>query len=576
MFGAGDRHQLITATGTENTSLQDGKTIKHPIQAIRGKPLMERVDRNTEMQLLLNRETNRFGEPLLGYLKKIFPDWEDVTTKVLHGTDWFPIFIDHNVNLAEARKSCPKKEISRESSMFVSVLTMLGLECVVNNAIADREILVICYLNLVVLDLEAFLKLYLEPMCELWHELIFGKNRDVNYQYWRLKESIKLQILGPMNARGKTADVVFTVGMQRQKGDADFKGMWADIKLLQIHFTRVRRRLYTFFHDMTEGIMLHQTAQDDVNTKALAAGVPESKRAAGTSTAQNKRAQHANIRKQTFFWTLKSEHCRRIWERDYQCRMQPVGSKNAQRHNYFTFLKDALPFQRSVIYENLINGDLQDITHRREMKNYIGTKGWVEQPLRQAVRWYEEMTNANDPKYGWPYPSEPLLDFTQQDLESPAFWLKKLQEDKQCREEMVPDQRHDNGMRSFRTTAQRHDESDDENEDAPDEADLFEQWKHLMFQSVTISVDSSERCIICVPFLKIHNATVMPIYQKSGRDAAKLPAATWLARALAEHTDALFTQFGACFFFGVYRFSPQRRRLLSYSSLGRTFSFDCD
>ena len=205
MFGAGDRHQLITATGTENTSIQDGKTIKHPIQAIRGKPLMERVDRNKEMQLLLNRETNRFGEPLLGYLKKIFPDWDDVTTKVLHGTDWFPIFIDHNVNLAEGRKSCPNKEISRESSMFVSVLTMLGLECVVNNAIADREILVICYLNLVVLDLEAFLKLYLEPMCEFWHELIFGKNRDVNYQYWRLKESIKLQILGPMNARGKTA-----------------------------------------------------------------------------------------------------------------------------------------------------------------------------------------------------------------------------------------------------------------------------------------------------------------------------------------------------------------------------------
>ena len=133
-------------------------------------------------------------------------------------------------------------------------------------------------------------------------------------------------------------------------------------------------------------------------------------------------------------------------------------------------------------------------------------------------------------------------------MDEANFWKELLRRDQQCKEHMVRDDRHQNQMHTFRTWEQRRDESDDETDDEPDMECLFREWRNLMLRCATVSVDSAERCIICVPFTNVQNVDVRHIYSKSGRDVDQLASATWLARALAEATDLLFSQFGECFF----------------------------
>ena len=369
MFGAGDRQQVLNGGGVDSTGMQDGKAMKHSILAIRGKPVMERADRNGEMQIVQNRETNRFGDPHLSELKKNFDNLDDVTSAARSQTYWFPVFFEYDPGLCEWAWYT-KNEITREPNVFVSVLTMLGLECVINSAVREREILVICYLNRVVTDLEAFLQRFLQPMCEYWHKRIFAKRRDPNYYaYWKLKQTVGLKVVGPINARGKTADIVFTVGMQRRDGDVDYSGMWSDPKMLQIHFTRVRRRIYTFVHDMTEGIRLHPTSTDALTQKVLNAGVPTSKKLSGDEDM--KRANQSNLRRQLFYWQLKQQS-RDIWHARYNCDFTVAGSKQANMSDYYMSLKDTLPFQRSAVYARLLRQDLQNTAERVDSRDCIG------------------------------------------------------------------------------------------------------------------------------------------------------------------------------------------------------------
>ena len=110
----------------------------------------------------------------------------------------------------------------------------------------------------------------------------------------------------------------------------------------------------------------------------------------------------------------------------------------------------------------------------------------------------------------------------------------------------VPDRRRDESMHVFRTRDQRHEQSDDENEDEPDTVYLFNEWKGLMLHCATVSIDSAERCVMCVPFLNVRDRNVKAIFGKSIRDVTTIPSATWLARALAEVADSNFGEWGEC------------------------------
>ena len=136
------------------------------------------------------------------------------------------------------------------------------------------------------------------------------------------------------------------------------------------------------------------------------------------------------------------------------------------------------------------------------------------------------------------------------------FWTKLFDGDRQCKEEMVPDRRRDDSMHVFRTRDQRNEQSDDENEDEPDTVYLFNQWKSLMLHCATVSIDSAERCVICVPFLNVHDEKVKAIFGKSNRDLTEIPAVTWLARALAEVADFNFAECGMCFCYFFTRKNP--------------------
>ena len=545
IFGAGDRQQVLTGYGLHNSGHCEGKCMKHAIQAIRIKTVMDQVHRNKAMQLFPNRETNGFGDPHLSHLKKMFGDMHDVTTQAKFSTDWFPVFFNYNEALCSGSIDT-KNEITREPNVFVSVLTILALECVVNSALYDRVILVICYLHRVIVDLEAYLERFLQPMCEYWHERLFEGRKDANYAYSNLKKTLGLNLVGPFNAKGKTADVVFTVGMQRQTDDVDYSGVWSDPRLLQIHFTRARRRLYSFFHDMTGGIRYHARGNDSLTRKAIEAGVPVWKKLSGDTMEVRKRVQQSNLRRQLFYWELK-KHSQAVWSEEYHCEFELAGSKEATMSNCHWFLKETLPFQKSGAYAKFLKRDLQDAMERREKQEYLGVGRWLDEPLLKAVQWYEDMTNNQEGK-GWPWHSFHETNVSQKDMDSTNFWRQLLGRDRQCREHMINEIRWENQLHPFRTREQRRDESDCESDNETDRNALFGEWSRLMLHCATVSVDSAEQCVVCVPFVNIRNVDVRCIYGSRGQGVAQLSSVTWLARSLAEATDALFKYYGAFFF----------------------------
>ena len=554
LFGAGDRDQVLHGSGSEK-SFQEGKVMKQAIETLRQKPVLQRAARNLEIQTLPNRETNRFKEPLLGYLRQLFPSLADVESQAAWRTHFFPVFFEYNRALCVAHvddKAPP--EISREPSMFVSLLAMLALECVINSHLAERSVLVICYLNRVVADLEAFLERYLPRMCAVWHEKLFQTREKFNYDYGKLKSTIDLRVVGPINARGKTADIVFVVAMQRQALDEDYAGNMADGNLLQIHLTRVRRRLYVFLHDLTEGIRMGD-GKDDLARKATAAGVPESKRikTKGASTQDLRRVHNSNLRRQLWFWELK-KLAKTVWDKEYDLDFETAGSSTCTEADYFVDLRKTLPFQLSSPYGKLLTREMESIDRKFRPSDLFRTARWLDEPLHKAFTFYQEMDAL--PK-AWPAPIKSEEVCRLGTMDDVAFWQEILHNDKQCQKALIVDNRRRQGANTFRTSAQRKDESDEENDPEPDPASLFEAWKCLMLYCPTISIDSDEKCCVCVPFVSLEDARVTNIYSKSGKPVKEVESAWWLARALAEATDQEFKELGVSFLcFGTTRQTP--------------------
>ena len=546
MFAAGDRNQVLhRAMGDK--ALQEGKPMKHAVEAIRQRPVMDRVERNREIQLIENKETNRYGQPLLADLKVMFPSMHDVSTICEYRTHFFPVFFDYNRELCVWDSEKTRGEISREPSMFVTLLALLSMECVINRHLAERSVLVVCYLNRVVVDLEAFLEKYLARMCAFWHRKIFATSDGCDYDYGVLKRIINLRVVGPLNARGKTADVVFIVGMQRQGTDVDFAGFGSDLQLLQIHFTRVRRRLYGLFHDLTEGIR-YVDSKEELSQRAFQAGVPVSKRLApGEITRTDRpRVHRSNLRRQLFFYELK-KMSKLKWYMDYGIDFEVAGSSTSGKDDCFVSLKQSLPFQQSKVYGRQLKRDLHDVArHLGPFLKYFDDDQWLDEPLRNAFTCYQEMDN--DPA-SWPLPSLGEELCTQENMDSIGFWEDVLHQDSQCQAKMIPDRRRWKGAHTFRTSAQRDGESEEEEDPEPAPVALFDAWKPLMLFCPTVSVDSDEKCTVSVPFSTVATVRVSEIYSKRGDPVKHVASATWLARALAEETDQLFKDLGSHYFF---------------------------
>ena len=117
---------------------------------------------NTSVQVFPNHESLRYGQPLLQHLQKLFPFMRSVTTAAPHSTYLLPLFFNFVDELAQQTTA---GEISRETSIFVCLLVVVALESVVTAQTPGRTVLVICYLNRVVEDLQSFFRYALPHVC---------------------------------------------------------------------------------------------------------------------------------------------------------------------------------------------------------------------------------------------------------------------------------------------------------------------------------------------------------------------------------------------------------------------------
>ena len=63
---------------------------------------------------------------------------------------------------------------------------------------------------------------------------------------------VAVDIRGPVSCRGLTSDIVFIMGLKRRTGDVQYRGYMMIMQLLMIHYSRCRKRLYPFIHDLTK------------------------------------------------------------------------------------------------------------------------------------------------------------------------------------------------------------------------------------------------------------------------------------------------------------------------------------
>ena len=94
-------------------------------------------------------------------------------------------------------------------------------------------------------------------LCRRWHYALgLGRVAHGEYKFDRRVAAGTVTLAGPLRCRGMTADVVALLGMKRRWIDTKYQGLMPRLKLLGIHFTRARRRIYAFIHDPTSGLQL--------------------------------------------------------------------------------------------------------------------------------------------------------------------------------------------------------------------------------------------------------------------------------------------------------------------------------
>ena len=102
--------------------------------------------------------------------------------------------------------------------------------------------------------------------------------------------------------------------MKRQGKDAKYQGLDTHPKLLGIHFTRSRSRMYTFVHDLTSAIEL--PPRGHLTERGLRLGAP---RSCMSANVNNPDARH-----QLFYLGLKTRGTR-VWKNDFGVECRGVG-----------------------------------------------------------------------------------------------------------------------------------------------------------------------------------------------------------------------------------------------------------
>ena len=216
--GAGDKDQELA--------------IRHgAAEPLRRRSSMAWASKNEALQCLTNRETLRYGQPLLRHLQELFPHMSGVTTGRQQPTFLLPLFFNCTRQLCGVNS---EGEISRDELVFAVLLVLLSLETVLASLGQRRTILVVGYLAAVLRDLTAFLRYALRPMCLQWRELL-GLPEVVDgavYDFDALVEAGVLKLAGPFKCRGMTTHVVFLIALQRRARDTSYQALMTDLRLL--------------------------------------------------------------------------------------------------------------------------------------------------------------------------------------------------------------------------------------------------------------------------------------------------------------------------------------------------------
>ena len=517
VVGAGDLNQNVNRVGEDKEARQD-RPLHQAVQALRGKCVMARADRNPYTQVEKNRETNRFGQPHLSFLRILFSWMNDVTTRADHETNFYPVFFAFSKNLYVPTRD--KKYIRREESIFITTLLMVGLECVINARIGGRSIAVICNLACVQEDLEEFFKEKLAKICAFWHETIFPD--DKNFSIAALWERVSLSIMGPFEVKGKTADVVFLLSQKRSPDDYAYAGLMTEKQLLGMHYTRVKHRMYTFIHDLTWDRWERESTSSSKRPRT-----------------DREWAQAQKMEKSNAFYNEVKILGREIW-RDCTVKQDQIGHWKQTRYNFREGLEEALPFFYSPKYRSDLLKDLGNHTDYTVSGDFWNNDWW-RWNLQAAEQFYEEMGSEGK----WPYARVGIdLPVQQNSLDDINWWHGLFKDDEQCRRPMITDHRRDMEIWHMRTEKQYAEDADSQGETRPKDEQVFDAWRNCMLDCSSIALTSEKDCTICLPFSTLQFAEIFNQGKTMPMNITYPKSAGWLARALAQSTEIEFTKRG--------------------------------
>ena len=483
VVGAGDLNQDVNRVGEEKEARED-RLLHYAVQAMRGKCVMRRAERNEYTPVEKNRETNRFGQPHLFYLQALFPWMHDVTTRAEHETNFYPVFFAFSKKLYTASKD--RNYIRREASIFITTLLMVGLECVINARIGGRSIAVICNLACVQEDLEEFFKEYLTKICGLWHETIFPD--DKTFSMATLWQRVSLSIVGPFEVKGKNADVVFLLAMKRKPYDAAYAGLMTEKQLLGMHYTRVKHRMYTFIHDL----LFDSSAR-------------ESTTSGKRPRTEKEWSQAARMEKSNAFYNDVKNLGREIWG-DCTVRKDQIGDWRQDRYNFREGLEEALPFFYSQKYRSDLLKDLGNHTDYTMSNDFWDNERW-KWNLQQAAHCYEEMGNEGK----WPHAKVGIdLPVQQRNLDDINWWHELFNDDEQCRRPMITDHRRDMEIWHMRTDNQYAEDADSQGEVRPSDKQVFDAWRNCMLPCSSIALTSEKETDLPYPSRELHHEFQAP------------------------------------------------------------------
>ena len=531
VIAAGDRDQRLNAGGSAK-ECKDGQPLHLATQPMRTCDIMARMARNKkEGQMINNRQTSRFGEPHLTFLKRIFFFFNDVETRAEHPTYFYPVFFTFTKALCTWDNN-KHGQIHREASIFVTSLMMIALECVINWRSPRRQsIAVICYLSIVVEDLKAYLSSHLEEICGYWHQLLFPHIKMPSYHIDALRTTLKLAVLGPYEAKGKTADVVFVLGMLRQHNDLFYRGLMSEKQMVGMHYTRARHRLYTFIHD----------AFPDLSTP------PEEeysrKRPRGHTEKETRTDQILEKKINESFYNEIRSISRENWT-SLDTDNYAIGYKGQNECTFRHGLKE-LPFFGDEEYRNNLQSYLNKFDVD-DQPDFLSRDTW-NTILRKCLFTWEDM----DVKNKWPNRKGRKREEPEAEdkINDAGWWKNHMQNDPQCNKQMINDDRRNEDVCAMRTEKQFAEEGDKEEFIRPPEAVVFNAWRHFMLTCSSISLHTQEQYTICLPFSTLIHYASYADNNPMPEEVTLRESAGWLARALAMKTESLFQAKGVLVFF---------------------------